>query len=176
MPSSLLDQLQRILPLADKVADEIVCEETEILEKIMPRMFEVMQRIAKFLCDYVKRGHFSRRFLVWIPQMLMIAERTGSALFASKDKDSMKKMDEELANVIKDFLNAVNVEALLLARRIGRYSSSQYSVPPFSVALCRAGVSTQAAETYRHWLSPGPPLHGRHPQISARGHRKLGGQ
>jgi hypothetical protein len=44
IPSGLLDQLQRILPLADKVADEIVCEETEILEKIIPRMFEVMER------------------------------------------------------------------------------------------------------------------------------------
>jgi len=58
MPSSLLDQLQRILPLADKVANEIVCEETEILEKIIPRVFEVMQRVAKFLCDYVKHGRF----------------------------------------------------------------------------------------------------------------------
>ena len=85
MPSSLLDQLQRILPLADKVADEIVCEETEILEKIMPRMFDVMQKIAKFLCDYVRRGHFSRRSLFWITQILMIAERTGAALFASKE-------------------------------------------------------------------------------------------
>src|SRR5258706_12348541 len=145
MPSSLLDQLQRILPLADKVANDIVCEETEILEKIMPRMFGVMQRIAKSLCDYVKRGHLSRRSLVWIPQMLMIAERTGSALFDSKDKDNMKEMDEELANVIKDFLNAVNVEDLRLTRKIGRHSLSQHSVRPFSVALCRAGFSTQAA-------------------------------
>ena len=54
----------------------------------------------------------------------MIAERTGAALFASKDKDSMKEMDEELADVIKDFLNAVNVEALRLARRIGRHPLS----------------------------------------------------
>jgi len=60
MPSSLLDRLQRILPLADKVLDEIVSEETDILDKIMPRMIEVMQKIAKFLCDYVKRGRFSR--------------------------------------------------------------------------------------------------------------------
>ncbi len=145
MPSSLLDQLQRISPLADKVADEIICEETEILDKIMPRMFEVMQKIANFLCDYVKRGHFGRRSLVWIPQMLMIAERAGDALFSSKDKDSMKEMDEELANVMKHFLNAVNVEALRLARRIGRHSLSQYSVRQFSIALCRAGASTQAA-------------------------------
>ena len=59
--------------------------------------------------------------------MLMIAERTGAALFASKDKDNMKEMNEELANVIKDFLNAVNVEALRLTRRIGRYPLSEYS-------------------------------------------------
>jgi len=60
MPSTLLDRLQRILPLADKVADEIVSEETEILDKIIPRMFEVMHTTAKFSCDYVKRGRFSR--------------------------------------------------------------------------------------------------------------------
>ena len=60
MPPSLLDRLQRILPLADKVADGIVSEETDILDKIMPRMFEVMQKVATFLCDYVKRGRFSR--------------------------------------------------------------------------------------------------------------------
>ena len=63
MPSSLLDRLQCIFPLADKVVDEIVGEQTEVLDKIMPRMFEVMQKIAKFLCDYVRRGRFSRRAL-----------------------------------------------------------------------------------------------------------------
>ena len=42
--------------MADKVADEIVCEETEILEGVIPRMYEVMQRVAKFSCDYVKHG------------------------------------------------------------------------------------------------------------------------
>jgi len=56
MPLGLLDRLQRILPLANRVTDEIVCEETEILEEIVPRMFEVMHRVAKFSCDYVKCG------------------------------------------------------------------------------------------------------------------------
>lgn len=56
MPSGLLGRLRRILPLADKVAEEIVYEDTDILDKIIPRMFEVMQRVAKFSCDYVKRG------------------------------------------------------------------------------------------------------------------------
>jgi len=145
MPSSLLDRLKRVLPLADKVTDEIVSKETEILEKIMPRMFEVMQTLAKFLCNYIKRGRFSRLSLFWIPQMLMIAERTGDALVYSKDKEMMEEMDEELANVIEDFLRAVDVEALRLAKRIGKHTLSQYRVSPFSVALCRARVPAQAS-------------------------------
>ena len=56
MLSGLYDRLQRVLPLAERVADEIVCEETDILEEIIPRMFEVMHRVAKLSCDYVKRG------------------------------------------------------------------------------------------------------------------------
>ena len=62
MPSDLLDRLQRILFFADKVADEIVYEETDILEKTIPRMFKVMQTVAKCSCDYVKRGRFGRQW------------------------------------------------------------------------------------------------------------------
>ena len=57
IPLSLFYQLQRVLPLADRVADEIIFEETDILEEIMPRMFKVMQRVAEYSCDYVRRGH-----------------------------------------------------------------------------------------------------------------------
>ena len=61
MPLALFDRLRRILLFADKVADEMACEETEILEKTIPQMFEVMQTVAKFSCDYVKRGRFGMR-------------------------------------------------------------------------------------------------------------------
>ena len=54
MPSALLDRLQRILPLGKRVAEDIVCEETEILEKVVQRMFEVMHKVAVFSCSYVK--------------------------------------------------------------------------------------------------------------------------
>ena len=65
MSPSPFDQLQRILPLAEKEPEETVLEEkeTEILDTIMPRMFKAIQRIAKFLCDYVKREYFSSRSL-----------------------------------------------------------------------------------------------------------------
>ena len=52
------DRLQRILPLASRVAEDIVCEDMEMLEKIIPQMFEVMQKVAKYSREYVKRGRF----------------------------------------------------------------------------------------------------------------------
>ena len=75
----------------------------------------------------------------------MIAERAGDALNHSEDKEIIEKMDEELANVIEDFLRAVDVEALRLAKRNGKDLLSQYTVRTFSVALCRARLSTQPA-------------------------------
>lgn len=51
MRSSLLDRFQRILPL---VADDVVSEEKEIVEKDLQRMFEVMEKIAEFSREYVK--------------------------------------------------------------------------------------------------------------------------
>jgi len=56
IPLDLLDRLKRILPFADIVAEEIVCKETDLLEKVIPRMFEVMYRVTKMSCNYVKHG------------------------------------------------------------------------------------------------------------------------
>jgi len=66
VPSDLLERLQRILPLADKVADEILCGETGTLEKIIPRMFEVMHTTLKISCDYVRRGRFGKQLAFWV--------------------------------------------------------------------------------------------------------------
>jgi len=124
MLSNLSDRLQRVLPLTKKVVDKIVGEETEILNEIMPRMFEVIQRIAISSCEYVKHGGFSRRSLFWILELLMTAERTGDALIYSKNKEMMEEMDRELANLTEDFLRALDVETLRIAKRIGKHTVS----------------------------------------------------
>ena len=59
MPSGLCNWVQCVLPLAEKVADEIASEETEILKELILRMFKVMHRAAKLSCDYVKCGGWS---------------------------------------------------------------------------------------------------------------------
>jgi len=55
--------------------------------------------------------------LVWIVQLLMIAERTLSGLVRLQ---KIEEMDEELTKVIEDFDRAVNVEALRLAKKNGK--------------------------------------------------------
>jgi len=113
MPARLLDRLQRISFFANKVADGVAYEETDILEKTIPRMFGVMQRVAEYSCEYVRRGRFGRPLLVWVVQLLMIAERTLGGLVR---QEKIEEMDEELTKVIEDFDRAVNVEALRVAK------------------------------------------------------------
>ena len=52
----LSNRLQRILRFANTIASEIICEETNLLKEVIPETFEVMNRTAKFACDYVRRG------------------------------------------------------------------------------------------------------------------------
>ena len=138
MPLILLDRLQRTFPLANKVADEIVCEETYILEKTIPRMLEVMQMVAKFACDYVKRGRFGRQSIFCIYRSLMVAEKTKDGFINSKDKETIDKMDGELTKVIEDFDRAMNIEALRLAKQTGKHPFSRSCNILYSVSSCRA--------------------------------------
>jgi len=52
--------------------------------------------------------------------MLMGTERTKAGVMDSKDKEVIKKMEEELTKVIEDFMRAVDIEALCLAKKTGK--------------------------------------------------------
>jgi len=54
----------------------------------------------------------------------MIAERTASGAISSNVKDMIEKMNEDLTKIIEDFMRAVDVEALYLAKKTGKYSLS----------------------------------------------------
>ena len=119
MPLDLLDRLERILFFADKVADEISDEETEILKKTISKMFKVMEKVAECSCDYVKRGRFGEQSALLNFAMLMIAERTLSGL---AHPHRIEEMSKELTKVIEDFDRAMDVETL---RRVKESSKHQ---------------------------------------------------
>jgi len=109
--------------LAKKVSDEIVSEETEILKELIPRMFEVMHRVARLSCDYVKRGRWSSS--PWFDELLMIAARTISGPTYT---EMIEEMERELNEVIDDFDRAVNVEALRLANETSKLTCLRLSI------------------------------------------------
>jgi len=76
---------------ADKVADEISDEETEILKKTISKMFKVMENVAECSCDYVKRGRFGEQSAFLNFAMLRIAERTLSGLAHPHRIEEMSK-------------------------------------------------------------------------------------
>ncbi len=171
IPSGILDRLQRILPLADKVVDEIVCEETEILEKIIPRMFEVTEKVAKISCDYVKRGRFCRQSsFIDLAMLTSVARTVGGPV----NSETLGDMDKELARVIEDFDRAVNVEALRLVKETGTHSLSQSDNSRSSVVSCRARAFDWTAQVCGSWLFLEQPLYGWHPAIYPRSNHGLG--
>ena len=79
------------LPLADKVVDETVCEGTDILEKIVLRMFEVLGRVTKFSCDYVMRGKLTISWVYWFRTLRwMMEESVGGSNGAHQRITSMR--------------------------------------------------------------------------------------
>ena len=66
--------------------------------------------------------------------MLIIAAKTGEPLHL----ETIEEVDKELTDVIKKFERAVNVEALLVARRLGKHQLSQSGESSISLASCRA--------------------------------------
>ena len=118
MPLALLDRLQRIMPLADKVADEIDDKQTEILAKIIPQMYEVMHRVARFSCQYVKRG--KQPSSGFASGVLILDVRTGGRAGPAYDEE-IEEMGKALAKVTKDFLRAVDVETLRVVKKGGEH-------------------------------------------------------
>jgi len=68
----------------------------------------------------------------------MVVERTKDGLINSKLKEMVEKMGGELTKVIEDFMRAVDVEALYLAKKNGKNLLFQSGGSIFSVLSCRA--------------------------------------
>ena len=128
MPLRLLDRLQRILPLANTVVDE---KKTALLEKIIPRMFDVMYRVAEISCNYVKYG----RGFVFRP---LHGQADDSITGGPAYREKIEEMDRELTKAIEDLVRAVDVEALRLAKETGKHLLPQPSNISFSAVSCRA--------------------------------------
>ncbi|PVF92449.1 WD40 repeat-like protein [Serendipita vermifera] len=95
--SDLTDEIGRVLPLADKVLDDVVREDTEQLSKVIKRMHSLTVNTAEFLCVYVQQSSYVR---------------AAKSFISSKDQEKIGGFKNEFSKLIQDFNQAVNVEAL----------------------------------------------------------------
>ena len=106
--------------MAKQVADDNVSEEKEILKELIPRMFEVMYRVAKLSCDYVKRGRWSSpRFEKSV--LIIAARTTGDPPYP----EIIGEIDKALIELIEYFDRVMSSEALRLANETGKLSFFQ---------------------------------------------------
>ncbi|PVF92501.1 WD40 repeat-like protein [Serendipita vermifera] len=97
MVSDLTDEIGRVLPLADKVLDDAVREDTEQLAKVIRGMYSLTMDAAEFLCTYVQQSAYLR---------------AAKSIVYSKNQEKIGGFKGEFSKLIQDFNQAVNVEAL----------------------------------------------------------------
>ena len=62
---------------------------------------------------------------------------TARVVGGSAYQEAIEKMDGELTKVIEDFMRAVDVETLRLAKKSGKHKLSHFGVSANSVNTCR---------------------------------------
>ena len=82
-------------------------------------------------------SHFTFR----LPPVLTVVARTEGG---STYLETIEEMDKELTKVIEDFMRAVDVETLRLARRTGAHSSSWPRDRSYLAASCRASRARES--------------------------------
>ena len=81
--------------------------------------------------------------MFWMWHVLMMVTKTAGG---RAYQEAIAEMGNELTKVIEDFMRAVDVEALRLAKKSGKHALSQSGSIFFSVVSCRAS-RTRASRT-----------------------------
>jgi hypothetical protein len=71
MVSELTDQIEHLLPFAKQAMEEIVYDDTELLEGVIRKLYNLVMDMAEFICGYVKKSPTSMSsFTIFCPCLL----------------------------------------------------------------------------------------------------------
>lgn len=59
MVSDLVDKIGRVLPFITQAQQQVLSDDTELLEETIRRMFEIVLDTAEFTCSYVHHSPLS---------------------------------------------------------------------------------------------------------------------
>ena len=131
MVSDLAEHVNRISPLINRAQETVVENsvvergETDLLEEALCNMFDLIKKVALFICDYVKESPASMFHLSDDPSVIWCsAGRAIKATISSEDQNKIRELVDAFGKLGKDFDRAVNVENLITIRNIGKYENS----------------------------------------------------
>lgn len=80
MVSDLVDKVERMIPFIEQVENEILREDTQLLEGIVTKMCNLVLDTAEFVSSYVQKSALSTLLPTWAEWMITIEQKDPSNL------------------------------------------------------------------------------------------------
>jgi len=113
----MADCVGRILPFSTLILDEIVCKETELLERVVRRMCSLITDAATFICDYAKQSPTSAsRFYSDSSLIHRSVVRAMKSAMSTGPYTTIATLQTEFTKLKEDFDRAIDITTLKIAR------------------------------------------------------------
>ena len=122
MVSDLAWGIERILPFATHVLEDVLYDETELLDEAVRKLYDIITDTAEFIVGYPKRSPISALCLLWCCSAInRQVGRAAKLIISVSDRHRIEGFQGAFGKLKEDFDRAVDVAALRMARRNGKF-------------------------------------------------------
>lgn len=90
MASDLVIEIGGILPFAERTLDDVLCDEAELLEPLVKKLYEMIVETASFICKYIKRSPPSK-----LPSVAMLFHDSPMGRQSFKPPSIIGRLEED---------------------------------------------------------------------------------
>ena len=120
MVSDLAKSIRRTLPFAERVLEDVLWDNAELLESLVRKLYDLIVEAATFISKYVKQSPASKsRLQPCSSTTYLQADRVLKSPNLFEDRRMIKDLQGNFKRLNEDFDRAVDVEALKVASNIG---------------------------------------------------------
>jgi hypothetical protein len=121
MVSDLASWIERILLFATHLLEDVLYDETELLDGAVCKLYEVITETAGFVIGYAKRSATSTLCLIRCCSVIYLQVGQGAKLIISvSDRQKFQALQRAFGKLKEDFDRAVDIASLDVTRRKGK--------------------------------------------------------
>jgi hypothetical protein len=122
MGFDLASSIEQILPFATHALEDVLYDETELLEGAIRKLHELITGTAGFLIGYAKQGATSTLTMLWCCSVIYHqVGRAAKSTISASDRQKIEALQRAFGKLKEDFDRAVDVAALDMARKQGEF-------------------------------------------------------